>query len=145
MSIRSFGLALLAACAFASLPGLASELVEAPLGSLTMEGNRGEKLTVSRKGERISQLRLEDAGGVWIVPAGALDIAFMPHVADTEFYHYDQRGKRGYYVRLTGSFVEGNRYERGRVGFEFLDGRLVSRDIYELNDGHFDLVKSEPF
>ena len=146
MSIRSFGLALLAACALASAPALADEVMDVRLSSLSMEGEHGEKLTVSRKSERLVQLRLEDSFGVWSLPAGALDIAFMPDIAATQFSRYDQRYKRGYRVVFTGQFVEGNRRRRGQLAFEFLEGRLIAREIWEVNDsGGFDFSKSEPF
>ncbi len=145
MSIRRFALVLFAACAFVPVLGLASELIEMRLSSLSMAGEGGEKLTVGRVGERLTQLRLEDAGGEWQVPAGALDIAFMPDIAATQFFRYDQRGKRGFYVRFSGSFVAGNKHRAGQLAFEFLDGRLVAREIWEHDGSGFELSKSEPF
>lgn len=145
MSIRRFALALLAACAFAPALGLGSEVVDIPLGSLSMEGMRGEKLSVGRKDERISQLRLEVAGEVWLLPAGALDIAFVPDLAATRFFRYDQRGKPGFRVQFSGSFVQGNSHRAGQLAFEFLDGRLVAREIWEHDGSGFELSKSEPF
>ena len=145
MSIRSLGLGLLVAAAFTCSPTQADELMDVRLVSLAMESDAGEKLQLSVEGGRLAQLRLEDRRGVWLLPPGALDVAFRPELDQARFSRYDQRGKTGFRVQITGHFIEGERSRRGQLAFEFLDGRLVARETWEADGSGYELVMSEPF
>jgi hypothetical protein len=143
MSIRTLCLGLLAACALA--PAMASEVVDVRLRSIALEGDRGEKLVVSSKDGRIVELRLEDDRGAWLLPADALDASFRADLTETRFYHYDQRGKPGYRVRFSGSFIDGAHSLRGQQAFEFLDGRLIARENWEPAGSDYELVSTKAF